>query len=638
MENHIAELYTILESSSFLKSIGSVNKSRTKSRIFGNRVRLLTAQEIKKLKAQGNRAGDWKNILVCSKFKTENISDNYFAGKCVLGFFSGREIKAEESAALPSGIYKSTIIDSEIGDGCCIWEAKCVSNYIVKAGSVVFYTGSLVCGGKSAFGNGRDIPIGIETGGRGVLSFAEMTIPIAQSVCTQRSNASLLGEYKDFVSRYTEACSAGFGIIESNCVIRNTAKIEDCYIGAAAVIDGATLVQNCTILSSSEEPVEISHGAYVKNSCIQWGCCVTSMAIVDDSILTEHSHAERHAKVTQSIIGPNTGVAEGEVTASLVGPFVGFHHQAMLIAAIWPEGKGNVAYGANIGSNHTSKAPDQEIWCGEGTFFGLGVNIKFPADFTNAPYSIIATGVTTLPQRVEFPFSLINTPSQRFDCEQPAYNEILPTWALYENAYAVKRNEAKFKRRNKAKRTAFVSDVLRPEIVDMMAEAKKRLNEISDIKDFYTEKDIPGLGKNFMAEESRVKAIGAYGKYIEYYSLRGLKERIDELIKANGKEINAAIYDAETDSPVWEHQRRTLLDNGFAGRTVKDNLLRLAALEAEIAFDVQKAKEKDDVRGIKIIADYKDAHTDAIHDPFVKETWEAAEKMRDEIRALIKKF
>jgi hypothetical protein len=80
----------------------------------------------------------------------------------------------------------------------------------------------------------------------------------------------------------------------------------------------------------------------------------------------------------------------------------------MLIAALWPEGKGNIAAGANVGSNHTSRAPDQEFWPGEGLYVGLGVNIKYPADFTQAPYTIIATGVSTLPQKVAFPFSLIN--------------------------------------------------------------------------------------------------------------------------------------------------------------------------------------------------------------------------------------
>jgi hypothetical protein len=45
--------------------------------------------------------------------------------------------------------------------------------------------------------------------------------------------------------------------------------------------------------------------------------------------------------------------------AVLRRPFVGFHHQALLIATIWPSGRGNVSHGASVGSNHTGKAPDQ---------------------------------------------------------------------------------------------------------------------------------------------------------------------------------------------------------------------------------------------------------------------------------------
>lgn len=91
-----------------------------------------------------------------------------------------------------------------------------------------------------------------------------------------------------------------------------------------------------------------------------------TMGMVHNSVMCEHSHVERHGMLTDSVLGPNSGVAEGEVTASLCGPFVGFHHQSLLIASFWPEGKGNVGYGANVGSNHTSKAPDQELWPGEG--------------------------------------------------------------------------------------------------------------------------------------------------------------------------------------------------------------------------------------------------------------------------------
>ena len=74
------------------------------------------------------------------------------------------------------------------------------------------------------------------------------------------------------------------------------------------------------------------------------------------------------------------------------------HALSLLLLAIWFEGKGNIGYGANIGSNHTGRLPDQESIPGEGVFFGLGCSIKYPCNFHNAPYSIIASGVVTLPE------------------------------------------------------------------------------------------------------------------------------------------------------------------------------------------------------------------------------------------------
>ena len=67
------------------------------------------------------------------------------------------------------------------------------------------------------------------------------------------------------------------GIIGRSVSISDT-KIVNAYIGDNAVLDDALLVENSTILSSSEEVTEISHGAYIINSIVQWGCKVTSMA------------------------------------------------------------------------------------------------------------------------------------------------------------------------------------------------------------------------------------------------------------------------------------------------------------------------------------------------------------------------
>jgi hypothetical protein len=358
------------------------------------------------------------------------------------------------------------------------------------------------------------------------------------------------------------------------------------------------------------------------------------MAIVDSSLMTEYSYVERHGKVTKSILGPNTGVAEGEVTSCLLGPFVGFHHQALLIAAYWPGGRGNVGYGANVGSNHTSKAPDQEFWPGEGTFLGLGVNVKYPADLSRAPYSIIGPGVTTLPQKVTFPFSLINSPSATFPGISPAYNEIIPAWLLMDNIYALKRNEGKYHARNKARRTRFELDVFRPRIVDLMMGARRSLEGVS-VKEIYTDREIEGLGKNFMLERSRQAALAAYGFYMRYYAYSGLLAELQR--RRQGKSrvaLDRILSDPSADAH-WEHQR-VILQSELGVIDPLAALRGLPEIMVEVARNVERSKAKDDDRGARIIDDYAEAHPAAGADPFVLQCWNDARRIEREVEEIVR--
>ena len=84
-------------------------------------------------------------------------------------------------------------------------------------------------------------------------------------------------------------------------------------------------------------------------------------SIVRHAALVEHCSVDSNAVIEHSIIAANAAIAKGEITASIVGPYAGLHHQSLLIGALWPEGKGNIAYGAMVGSNHTGRAPDQKF-------------------------------------------------------------------------------------------------------------------------------------------------------------------------------------------------------------------------------------------------------------------------------------
>jgi carbonic anhydrase/acetyltransferase-like protein (isoleucine patch superfamily) len=607
----IIQLYTgdIFRTSELLNTVRTLRQTEGPSRLFGKAVRPLTPDEIRRLVSQGNACGDWSRILVVPDFYTESVSGNRFYGDCVLGLFQG-EAEIGPGLALPSGLNDSVLVNAEIGNGALVQRAGLLSRALVGDGVVVWNVAAVLGGPGSTFGNGQTISVGNETGGRDVAAFAEITIPLAEAAALRRDDKGFLEAYSVFVKDYAEACKFDRIILSPGAVIRHAGKIERSFIGSFVTIDGAALVADSTILGADGESTVITESTIVRSSLIQWGGSIESGALVEGSVILEHARVERHGKVKSSFIGPNSVVGEGEVTASLTGPFTAAHHQSLLIGAVWPEGRGNIGYGANAGSNHTGKAPDQELRCGEGLFFGLGVNIKFPADFSVSPYTLIATGITTLPQKVEFPFSLINSVSAVFPDVPPAYHEIFPGWTLAENYYMILRNEDKFRKRNQARRTEFDADVFRPEIVEHMIRAKGSLVGVQNRK-FYIERDLPGLGKNVMTEASRLAGIEAYSFSIEYYALMGL------WLESSGQS-----------DPYAEHRRQLRKAEGWEKRGTAANIGRLADMAEEISRRVEASKAKDDQRGKRISPDYDFVHVLAKDDPVVRAACKKAETIR----------
>jgi len=175
-------------------------------------------------------------------------------------------------------------------------------------------------------------------------------------------------------------------------------------------------------------------------------------------------------------------------------------------------------------------------------------------------------------------------------------------------------------------------------MIDLMLDARQRLSDIKFKKNYYTSKDIQGLGKNYMLETDRARGVEAYTFYIRYYALLGLKRRLAELFaekkSAFKKNAQKALV-THTKDKRWEHERKILIQE-LKDKNVSECLQLLSQMQEKIAQEVQVSKEKDDKRGAKIIEDYAFAHPAAQDDGFVKQTWEETKKMQREIATLIK--
>ncbi len=172
------------------------------------------------------------------------------------------------------------------------------------------------------------------------------------------------------------------------------------------------------------------------------------------------------------------------------------------------------------------------------------------------------------------------------------------------------------------------------------AEETEKVKKVEK-KEFYTDRDISGLGKNYMKEESRLKAIETYSFYLRNYALAGLKRELAFKIEAGIEISHDSLMTEETDNARWAHERQILLDEGLGSDFTQDlndfkkGLSEYLSMQEEIARSVQASKEKDDIRGARIISDYATAHAPASEDDFVIQTWNELEELKKEVERLI---
>lgn len=563
------------------------------------KLRNLTAEEVTILEKNGNRCEDWNRVLVEPNFDPARVQRSVFMGDVRLPAFYGTLLLPGD-VSFPTGIYDS-LVHNCIVENALVYKVSMLSNVLVRSSAVVHNVGTLVSSGKINFMIGSTMSVGNEMGGRELFVFPDITMDLVEAQLFHKAESDVQQSFEEQLKNFREEISLPFGVVGKGAVVSNTNIVRNSWIGAHARVEGAAKIRNTIILSSLEESTHIYDSVIIENSDLQMGVKVHTGAEVQRSVLMSRSKVGCKAIVKSSIVAPCCHIEEGEVNNSYMGPLTQMHHHSLLIAALWPDGCGNLGYGANVGSNHTGRMPDQEIMPGQGMFFGLGVNVKFPANYRESPFTLIASGVTTMPQRVKFPFSLIRSGDPQLMGVPARLNEILPAWNYARNAYALDRNIYKYAQRGKGAVPNSYFSLYGAETVHYAFDAYCRL-QVNQVQDVYTKEHIDGLGENFLRERVRQKALKTYGEYLERYVL-------DQMIALVENDASLALQ------PPRELRRLLSGDlNREVSRVVPmpatfDELVkRYRTLEKEWFDSVAHGLDKDIARGKEIFDDYESAH------------------------------
>ena len=413
--------------------------------------RQLRADELELLVKNGNNAENWDELLVTDEFDPGQVKNSSFFGLVRIGRLDNR-ILEHHDLQLPTGIWNSMIVACDIGNDVAIHNVSYLAHFIIGDRCILANIDEMHTTNHAKFGNGilKDgesesvrvwLDVMNEAGGRRVMPFDGMLPADAYLWAKYRDDKAMLEKFKHYTQTKFDARRGYYGTVGNHCVIKTSSILKDVKIGSNAYIKGANKLKNLTINSSAKESTQIGEGVEMVNGIIGYGCHIFYGCKAVRFILSDHSNLKYGARLINSFLGDNSTISCCEVLNNLIFPGHEQHHNNSFLIASVVLGQSNMAAGATIGSNHNSRANDNEMQAGRGFWPGLCTSVKHSSRF--ASFVLMAKGDYPAELDVPLPFCLLNNNPAKDRLEMiPAY------WWLF-NMYALARNAWKYTHRDK---------------------------------------------------------------------------------------------------------------------------------------------------------------------------------------------
>lgn len=429
------------------------------------KLRNLTPDEIFKLEKQGCRADDWMNITVKEPFLSDRVWHSTFVGINTLGSFAA---KSEDAEYAPC-IYSSRLINCEVGDQVCIDQVKCLENYNIGDYCTIVDVGRLATVGESTFGNGTELEVLNEAGGRTLQIFDTLSAQIAWLLVKARHDKELVARINEIIHTYVATKKATKGTVGAGTSIRNCSSIINVVVGESTELIGVQSLEEGTIRSESDAVTKIGHDVVAKNFVIQEGSKVGEGAILDSCFVGQAVKVGKQFSGENSVFFANSECFHGEGCSVFCGPYSVTHHKSsLLIAAEYSFY--NAGSGTNQ-SNHMYKlGPMHQGIVERGSKTGSFSYMLWPSRV--GPYSVVMGKHTSSFDAGGFPFSYIS--------EEQGKSILTPAMNLF--TVGTKRDIQKWPARDRRTSTnrfdQIIFDLYSPFVMQKVKSAIDKLGEL----------------------------------------------------------------------------------------------------------------------------------------------------------------
>ena len=366
--------------------------------------RKLTESEISALKSNGCSAEDWAAVEVAEGFTADRVRDVSFSGVCRLGRFA-KNFSFPGGVKKPAGLYQATLHNVTVGDDARIANVRSyLANYDIGAGALVMNVDKIYVDGPTAFGNGVEVSVLNETGGREVKIHEGLTAHEAYLEAIYRHRPALVAKLKGFADRFAASATSDRGTIGVGAQVMDAGLIHNVRIGDGAVVDGAARLCNGTLVSRADSPVVIGRGVIADDFIVQDGSKVEDATRLTRCFVGQACELGHGYSASDSLFFCNCQEENGEACALFAGPFTVTHHKStLLIAGMFSFM--NAGSGSNQ-SNHMYKlGPIHQGALERGSKTTSDSYILWPARI--GAFSLVMGRHTTHPDTSSLPFSYL---------------------------------------------------------------------------------------------------------------------------------------------------------------------------------------------------------------------------------------
>lgn len=291
----------------------------------------LTGEQISVLTKNCCKCGDWGRVMVGNGFDPGRVVQAVFAGDVSIVGTQGT-IEISDGISRPCGIYRAKLRNTSVADGCCIADVNgWLSNLDIGTGVMIENVGVIACVGETTFGNGHEVKVLVEAGGREVKITGETSAQIAYLTAFYRDKKPLIEKLNAMADDVAAKMKNTRMTIGAYASVRNCTEIINVYIGNYAKVYGVLCLKEGAIVSSKESPVTVGNGVVADHFIIQRGASVTDGAMVASSLVGEGVKMGKQFSSENSLFFANCEGFHSEVCACFAGPYTVTHHRSTLL-------------------------------------------------------------------------------------------------------------------------------------------------------------------------------------------------------------------------------------------------------------------------------------------------------------------